>query len=172
MAHPILETARLYLRPFEASDLQAYQAILAQPALATWLGKREGFSPAQSKALLNRHLSHCQQYGYGPMAVCWKTSRQLVGHCGLKYRPEYQAVELLYALDPAFHGMGLATEASEAVLAFGFGQLGLKRILCFTLPHNQASRRVMEKLGFQFWKKGTHADLPHVFYQMQGTGSR
>ena len=51
-------------------------------------------------------------------------------------------------MTPAEHwGRGFATEGAKAALAFGFERLGLAEIVSFTVPGNQRSRRVMEKLG-------------------------
>ncbi len=57
------------------------------------------------------------------------------------------AVEVAWRLFPEFQGRGYATEAARACVAFGFQRAGLKEIVAFCTPDNQASRHVMEKLG-------------------------
>jgi RimJ/RimL family protein N-acetyltransferase len=66
----------------------------------------------------------------------------------------------------AFWGLGLATEIAQASLKIGFERLNLSTIVCFTLPTNRASQRVMAKAGFQYERNISHANLPHVFYRM------
>ena len=66
---------------------------------------------------------------------------------------------------------GLATELGAASLEVAFGPLGLVDVVSFTLPHNQASRRVMEKLGFAFERDTLYAGLPHVLYRRLSTSS-
>jgi len=61
----------------------------------------------------------------------------------------YGETEVLYALDQAHWGMGLATEAAGATLLFGFESAGLERIVAFAVPENRASTRVMEKVGMR-----------------------
>jgi RimJ/RimL family protein N-acetyltransferase len=55
---------------------------------------------------------------------------------------------LAFYLACAFWGRGLATEAGRAFVDFGFGVLGLKRIVTTVDTRNAASVRVLEKLGF------------------------
>jgi RimJ/RimL family protein N-acetyltransferase len=66
--------------------------------------------------------------------------------------PSFQAhftpcVEVGWRLASKFWGRGYATEGARAVVAFGFGPLALKEIVSFTVPENQRSRRVMERLN-------------------------
>jgi RimJ/RimL family protein N-acetyltransferase len=60
-------------------------------------------------------------------------------------RPE---VELGYALLPEFWGHGYATEAGAGALEHARTELGLTEVVAFTLPENQASLAVMQRLGF------------------------
>ena len=57
------------------------------------------------------------------------------------------AVEIGWRLGAEHWGHGYATEAARAVLRFGFEQVKMPEIVSFTVPHNQRSRRVMEKIG-------------------------
>ena len=62
---------------------------------------------------------------------------------------KHLAVELLYALSPAYWGRGLATEAAGAVVDWGFANLAVPEIQAFTRKEHTASRRVLEKLGLR-----------------------
>ena len=52
-----------------------------------------------------------------------------------------------YGLRPDQQGKGLATEAADLVVGFGFEELGLHRIEALVQPWNTASQRVVAKLG-------------------------
>lgn len=83
-------------------------------------------------------------------ALVDRRTHVLVGQCRIRFLPGETAhpeVELLYALERARWGLGLATEAGAAALGHGFGTLALPRIVAVTRPEHGASRRVMEKLG-------------------------
>jgi len=56
-------------------------------------------------------------------------------------------VEIGWRLDRPFWGRGYATEAAAATLADGFGRVGLREIVSFTIPTNLKSIAVMERLG-------------------------
>ena len=78
-------------------------------------------------------------------------------------RPE---VEVGWTVAPERWGEGLATELGAAALEVGFGELGLPDIVSFTLPHNIASRRVMEKLAFVYEKTAPYKVYgDHVLYR-------
>jgi len=61
---------------------------------------------------------------------------------------------------------GFATEIAAASVDVGFGHLGFRDIVSWTLPTNLASRRVMEKLGFRHERDFEFAGLPHRFYRL------
>jgi RimJ/RimL family protein N-acetyltransferase len=81
------------------------------------------------------------------------------------YVAELDEVEVAWAISPERWGRGLATELARASITTAFGPLGLSGIIAFTLPHNLASRRVMEKTGFVYERNIVHAQLPHVLYR-------
>jgi RimJ/RimL family protein N-acetyltransferase len=56
-------------------------------------------------------------------------------------------VEIGWRLAPDYWGPGLATEGAQAMIGYGFKELALREIVCFTVPQNIRSRRVMDKLG-------------------------
>jgi len=74
-----------------------------------------------------------------------------VGSVGVDDFPigQRDAAEFGYWLAPDERGKGLATEAASAFVQYGFSRLGLKRITARTLSCNPASKRVLEKIGFQ-----------------------
>ena len=77
-------------------------------------------------------------------------------------RPE---VEVGWTVTPGRWGEGLATELGAAALEVA-AELGLDDIVAFTLPHNAASRRVMEKLGFVYEKTAPYKVYgDHVLYR-------
>ena len=100
------------------------------------------------------------------------------GFVGLSV-PRFEAnftpcVEMGWRLAADAWGHGYATEAARAALAFGFGELGLREIVSFTVPHNLRSRRVMEKIGMTRDPAGDF-DHPtvgtrHVLYRLTRSG--
>ncbi len=60
---------------------------------------------------------------------------------------------MAYLLDKAYWGQGLATEAVQGILQYGFEQLKLSRMICLMDPENIASQRVAEKMGMSLERK-------------------
>ena len=78
--------------------------------------------------------------------------------CGLLKREFIGEVDVGYAYFPEYSGMGYATEAAAAVIAWGRSACGLDRIVGFVSPHNTASIKVLQKLGMQYEKHAPIAD--------------
>ncbi|AFZ29214.1 GCN5-related N-acetyltransferase [Gloeocapsa sp. PCC 7428] len=125
-------------------------------------------SDAQTKQYLHRNLEHWQRYGYGLWIFRDKTNGEFVGRGGLRniYVDGNDEIELAYALMPAYWGKGLATGMAKAMLKVGFENLEIAQVVCMTLTTNQASQRVMAKVGFQYECNIIHANLPHVLYRL------
>ena len=84
-------------------------------------------------------------------AMVSKADGHMIGTCGFsRIECPQNAAEIGYVLNPAYRGQGLVAEAAERVLRFGFDVLGLHRVEARYMVGNDASRRVMEKLGMQF----------------------
>lgn len=143
---PVLHTDRLVLRAFGEPDLDGYSAIVGDERVAAWLGGKP-LSRDDAWRSIATHLGHWLLRGYGQWALEDKTTGRLVGRAGL-WRPEgWPGLEVGWTVAPDHWGRGYATEAGRAALRWAFEDLGVDEVLSVTLPHNVASRRVMEKLG-------------------------
>ena len=141
----ILETERLRLRRFRPEDA----AVLARwEADANF--KRHLGDPTPAGVLLARMERHWQEHGFGLLAVEWRETGELVGRTGPQFHRAWaEDPEVGWALDPAWWGRGIATEAGGAAVGWAFGELGFGRVVSITTEANVASRRVMAKLGFR-----------------------
>jgi ribosomal-protein-alanine N-acetyltransferase len=84
-------------------------------------------------------------------AIVLKSSGRMIGTCGFTaFDCPHDAAEIGYVLNPDYRGQGIAPEAVRAVLAFGFDKLALHRIEARFIEGNEASLRVMEKVGMRF----------------------
>jgi ribosomal-protein-alanine N-acetyltransferase len=167
-------TARLIAERLRPAHLADYVRLFEDPrVMATLSPDGKPLPPGEAARWLQLSLEHWDRHGFGFWAIRTRAENQFVGRAGLKSADVEgkHEVELAYALLPEFWGRGLATEISEAILKLAFEDLGLTEVICFTLTTNAASRRVMEKLGFQFEREGVHANLPHVFYRLKSADS-
>ena len=79
-----------------------------------------------------------------------KATGEPVGLSGLIRRDVLEHVDIGYAFLESVAGRGYATEAGAAVMAYGREVVGLTTIVAITTPDNDASGRVLEKLGLKF----------------------
>ncbi|HIA03004.1 MAG TPA: N-acetyltransferase [Myxococcales bacterium] len=141
------ETARLSMRAFQPKDAEAFFRLNSHPEVIRYTGEPACESVAAAKQGIESYPDW-NQYGIGRWATVLKATEEIIGFAGFKYLPDFDEIDLGYRFLPQYWGQGLATEASLACLSYGFKTLGLKRIVGFTDSDNQASMRVLLKLGF------------------------
>ncbi len=156
------------LRPPESRDEASYRRLLFDAAVTPWLRPEplRPFTEADPPALLVRDLRHWEAHGWGPWVV--EDEGSFAGRAGLNttHVAGEQAVELAWAMVEPAQGRGLATRAALAAVDAA-RELGIAELVSFTLTHNTASRRVMEKAGLAFEREITHAGLPHALYRLR-----
>lgn len=82
-----LETERLLLRQFQASDLNEYAArIFADPDVMRYLPKRDALPHERAQRTMDFMNEHWTQFPYGPWAVQVKANGELIGHCALSQK--------------------------------------------------------------------------------------
>lgn len=144
----VIETPRCFLRRFTSADIDAVIALLSHPEVMRFsiLGPHDR---EQCIAFIDRCLLQYRTKGYGLYAVTVKPSDHPIGYCGFNKHliDDTPEIEVGYRLHPDFWGKGLATEASRAVLDYGFQTLGFTRLISIIEAENTASIRVAEKNG-------------------------
>jgi RimJ/RimL family protein N-acetyltransferase len=143
---PVLETDRLRLRAFRASDIDAYAAMQANPEVMRYLVTGRTSSPVEVWRTMAAFLGQWALRGYG-MWACEKLNGTFIGSVGIFQPLDWPEPELAYSLDRPFWGQGFATEAAAAAREWLFRHLPITRVASFIRPENQASKRVTERLG-------------------------
>ena len=169
MDRPHLSTPRLRLRPLAGGDLDAAHSLWTDPDVRRYLWDDVVIPREQAVAVLAASEADFAAHGYGLWAVCVPETGELIGFCGFRPAEEGEP-ELLYGLAPRWWGQGLATEAAQAVLGYGFDTLGFERVVAATDVPNAASVRVMERLGMRFERRGELNGLDTLFYALPRPG--
>jgi RimJ/RimL family protein N-acetyltransferase len=148
----MFETERLILRRWENRDLEPFANLNADPEVMRYIGKGDPLTREESDALVHRIEASFEEHGFGLWCVEPRDEPvSCIGFAGLAipaFLPEVlPAVEIGWRLARSHWGRGLATEAAIAVVAYAFDDLGLERLVSIRDPDNDASGRVMEKLG-------------------------
>lgn len=106
---------------------------------------------AASDAAAQKLRAHFDEHGFGKWVVESRDGAAWIGVVGLAWipfaAPFAPAVEIGWRLAHEHWGKGYAFEAARASLDFGFRELKLDRIMSFTVPANERSWRVMQRLG-------------------------
>jgi ribosomal-protein-alanine N-acetyltransferase len=151
----ILETNRLILRHLVMDDLDELFALCRDPEIRQYFP--EGvLNLEETKEELEWHMNGHPRYPeLGLWATIHKDTGKFIGRCGLLpwEIDEKLEVEIAYLLDKSFWHQGLATEAAEGILKYGFEQLNLSRLICLIDPANIASQRVAERIGMTLERK-------------------
>ncbi|MEO0469330.1 MAG: GNAT family N-acetyltransferase [Bacteroidota bacterium] len=150
--NPIITTERLILRELSMSDAENMRRLHGNPQVQKYTGEAVIATLEGIYEKIKEKTDEYAQYGYGRWATLLKEGQQFIGWAGLSYLPEFDEIDLGYRFLPEYWGKGMATEASRAILTYGFEQLRLERIIAIAMQDNIASIRVMEKVGMQFEK--------------------
>lgn len=145
-----IETPRLILRPFELSDAPDVQRLAGDHDVAdTTLNIPHPYEDGMAEEWIMSHAPALQAGRHVAYAVTLRPDGQLIGAISLVIERRFDKAELGYWIGKPFWSQGFCTEATVALLGFGFGEMGLNRIGARYLARNPASGRVMEKAGMQ-----------------------
>ncbi len=145
-----LTTERLVLRPFAAADLEdvlAYRGLaevaryvpfepLDRAGAPEFLADSAGRAELAKEGDFLRLAVELEGTVIGDVLLFWRSDEQRQGEVG-------------YAFNPAHSGHGYATEAAREMLRLGFEELGLNRSIGRIDARNDASARVLERLGMR-----------------------
>ena len=147
---PIIETERLMLRAPRRGDIEAMVRLANDRRVAENTARVPhpyGIDDAERFiATVNRQD--------GEAAFVITLDGDLIGVCGIELRGT--ATEIGYWLGAPYWGRGYATEAVRAVIDHAFGGLGHDALASGARVSNPASRRVLEKCGFQWTSVGLY----------------
>jgi len=158
-------TERLSAERLEESHFEFIYQMHQDEQVMAYLGCKR--SREQTLEYMEHNLAHWKEYGYGIWILRENATGILAGRGGLRNAVigQKDEVEIAYGLLPEFWNRGLATEFVKAVVSIGLSELRLSSLVCVTKPDNLASRRVMEKAGFEFERDIIYKDEPHLLFR-------
>jgi RimJ/RimL family protein N-acetyltransferase len=147
-----LRTERLSIRPAEESDAAAFQEYRRRPEVSDWL-------PRLSLDLANveerfrdeefRKRTYLVEVDGRVVGDLYLSLSDAWAQAEVQDRTVDAQAEIGWALDPAYQGRGIALEAARRLLALCFEELGVHRVIATCFADNEASWRLMEKLGMR-----------------------
>ncbi len=145
---PVLETARLVLRPYTPADAARVREMCDDEAVAsTVLNMPHPYPEGAAEKWISTHAESFRQGTELTLAITLKPAGTVVGSIGLSVNKTHKRGELGYMVAREHWNHGYCTEAARAMIEYGFTVLGLNRIQAMHFPRNPASGRVVQKLG-------------------------
>lgn len=164
----IIETERMILRRFEYTDNESMrknwisnekiQSLYSEPVYTT---------EEEVKELLDKYISSYEKDDYYRWAIIDKESKECIGQIAyFLVDNKNHFAEIEYCISEEFQCRGLATEATKAVIAYGFNEINLHKVQICTKTINAPSKRVIEKCGLTY--EGTLRDYFYMDGQYVG----
>ncbi|HQT45884.1 MAG: GNAT family N-acetyltransferase [Acidocella sp. 20-63-7] len=152
---PVLRTTRLTLRPLEATDAQEFHRLINDWEICRKLPDAPFPYPATlaadwiAAAAADRASGRAAQF-----ALVESTTGALLGCVGLRFAADQKAAELGYWLGKAHWGQGFGLEAARRLIDWAFAELPLARLTATVAADNEASQRLLARIGFAPAGKG------------------
>jgi RimJ/RimL family protein N-acetyltransferase len=147
----VLETERLTLTRLSYDDCDFIVELLNEPEFRRFIGDKEVRSRDDAREYLRKGpIGSYECHGYGMFLVRNKSDNAPMGMCGLVKREAFDTPDIGFAFLRRYWAKGYAVEAAIAVLEYGKNILQLPRIIAIVDPDNEASIRLVEKLGMTF----------------------
>lgn len=147
---PNLETDRLCLRKVTPDDAKDVYAYLSDIEVVKHMGLDPYLSPEHVLEEINWYQSIFEETTGIRWGITLKNSNTVIGSCGfLNWKQKHYKAEIGYELSKTHWGQGIAGEALEAVIKYGFNHLNLERIEALIEPLNIPSQKLVEKKGFK-----------------------
>jgi len=167
---PRLETGRLRLREYRASDFDDQLRTLSDPEVLRFLGGTPASREENWRKMLGGYGSW-GMLGYGYWTVERKEDGRWIGMLGFgdfkrDMKPSIEGFpEIGWILGPETHGRGYASEAAAAAMAWADEALGRREIVAIISPGNAASMRVAEKAGLTWREEAIYKGEPILLFR-------
>ncbi|MDF7775499.1 GNAT family N-acetyltransferase [Sphingomonas sp. AOB5] len=160
----MIETGRLLLRPWREADKPGFHALVNTPAMMAHFGGPT--TREKHDLLIDRQMALQARDGHCMWAVEKRDSGELAGVCGVRIgghagTPVPEELEVGWRIGEAHWGQGIAREAAQASIAWGWANTSRPRISAWTVIGNTSSWGLMVRLGMA---RRTDLDFHHPDY--------
>jgi RimJ/RimL family protein N-acetyltransferase len=172
---PLIETARLRLREYRESDLDAHSAMLADPEFVRHIGGTV-LSREETWRKMLCGPSLWAMLGYGYWTIERKEDGAVIGQAGFAdfkraMEPSIEGIpEMGWIIAPQGQGKGYASEAVMAGLAWADQALGRREIVAIIDAANAPSIRIAEKAGFSVREEALYKGAPILLFRRPAPG--
>ncbi|ADL52474.1 GNAT family N-acetyltransferase [Clostridium cellulovorans] len=157
-----IETENLLLRKFEYSDSDdMLKYWISYPELQALYGEPAYTTKDEVNDLLNKYITSYEKKDYYRWAIILKETNECIGQIAyFLVDNKNHFAEIEYCIGLHFQRKGFATEATKAIISYGFDKINLHKIQISHKSINIPSKKVIEKCGFVY-----EGSLRHYFYE-------
>lgn len=168
----LIKTERLILEPFQLSHAEAMNVMNADPEVMRYIGPVETLT--ETRNWIEDVLGRWAKFGYSWWSIFLRQNGDFIGAACVQHlaNKDGAPLEIGWRLIPTYHGKGYATEAGQAAIDFAFGALGTDYLVAVADPDNEASQRVMQRLGMRYVGIEEHYDVPCAVYELHKTSAK
>ncbi|MBN9086047.1 MAG: GNAT family N-acetyltransferase [Reyranella sp.] len=146
---PTIETERLRLRAFRASDLKALHALYTDGDNLRYWGVDRTGSLDETRRMMRWHVAY-HPWQYVLWAVEDKKSKRLIGMINYHRRDRRERrVDVGWMIEPSRQGKGYMTEAGRALVRYLIDTLAVHKVEALIRPENKPSAALAKRLGFR-----------------------
>lgn len=144
-----MQSPRLKYRKIGPEDSDFIGAYLSDPELTRFLPLGGPYPRNQVEEFLVNRIRHWRRHGFGTFVMSLPATGRVIGYCGLEHVKETEFVDIRYGVVRDLWGEGMATEAAQRCLAFGFADLNLMTLFGAAHPDNLPSITVLKRIGMK-----------------------
>lgn len=146
---PVFETERLVLRRVLATDVKEIFALRSNPETMKYIPRPLVTNHDEALAHIKMIDDKIESNEGINWAITLKGKDRMLGLIGhYRIKPEHYRAEIGYMILPEFQGKGIAAEAVNGVVSYGFDIMKLHSVEAVIDPENVASEKVLQKCGF------------------------
>ena len=172
----ILETNRLLMRPFKASDNEAMFAMDANPNVHKYLGNQPLTNIEQCDEYIKSIQNQYVDNGIGRYVVILKETKEIIGWAGLKFITETENnhvnfYDIGYRFAETYWGKGYGYEAAKAWLDHAFQVMKVPEVFATAHVENRGSNKILQKIGLKQNGQYLHYDILCNWYELKNNTS-
>jgi RimJ/RimL family protein N-acetyltransferase len=167
-----IQTNRLILRPFEASDAESAFGWLGDPVVMRFTPTGPDKSLEETKARLAGYIDHQKVHGFSKWLVLDRSSGVAIGDSGLLVLQDFDWVDLGFRFARPFWGKGFATEVASAWVRAALDEFRVGHLGAFVDPENVASIRVLEKVGFRAERRDVVMGMDSIVFSLDANARK
>ncbi len=160
MITPVLESKIMILRPLSLNDADhIFKSWTSDSEVAKFMVWDVHKSVDDTSEWLEMEVENIDREHHYAWGFVLKETGELFGSGGIDFKKELGCYELGYNIMKKYWGQGLTTEAGKVILDFAINTLGEKKFFCRHAVDNIGSKKVMIKLGFEYYADSSYTSL-------------